>query len=160
MALACSSSEVAATQSLSVMTFVAILVASAHGRLDAAVGEEAAQDDRRDSLAAQDEVEIRAGEGVESALAFDDDIAFLGIEFLRYRRAPGALDGGVAVDDALEDAVGVRADLVVSLREHDWRMHDGHPSGPSGLGDTLSVREHARLLHDALDGSVQHVPLT
>jgi hypothetical protein len=62
---------VAATQSLSVDHLVAVLVAAAHGRLHAAVGQEAAEDDRRDSLAAQDEIQIRARECVEPAEELD-----------------------------------------------------------------------------------------
>src|SRR5665647_960838 len=57
---------------------VAVLIAAAHRRLDAAVGEEATEHERLDSLAAQDEIKVGAGESVQPPLALDDDVALLG----------------------------------------------------------------------------------
>src|SRR5512139_3293467 len=95
----------------------ALLVRRAHRRLHAAVGEETAERDVADALAAQDEVEVGAREGVQAALALDDDVPLLGREVLDDRGAPGALDERVALDDAGEDAVRRGADLAVALRE-------------------------------------------
>src|ERR1700731_4443851 len=48
----------------------AALVAGADGGFDAAVGEEAGDGDGLDAAAAQDEGEVGAGEGIQTALAF------------------------------------------------------------------------------------------
>src|SRR6478752_6517183 len=90
---------------------VTALVARSHGRLDAAVGEKAAEDDRRDSLVAQDEIEIGAGEGVEAALALDHDVALLRRQLVHDGGAPAALHEALAVDDALEDPVVLGVEL-------------------------------------------------
>src|SRR6476646_2450255 len=57
---------------------VALLVGGAHGRLDAAVGQEAAQDHRLDLAAAQHEVEVGGRKRVQDALSLDDDVASCG----------------------------------------------------------------------------------
>ena len=80
----------------------------------------------------------------------------LGSEVVDDRRAPAALHEGVAVDDALEDAVRVRAELVVAVGERDRRVHDGGTGLARCVDDALGVVEHAGLVHDPLDGAVQH----
>ena len=68
-----------------------------------------------------------------------DDVAVLRREVVDDGGAPGALDEGVAVDDALEDAVGVGADLVVALGERDRRVHDRDAGLPGRLDHLLRV---------------------
>src|SRR5664279_1699649 len=68
------------------------LVAGAHGRLDAAVGQEAAQRHGRDALGAEDEIQVGRCEGVEPALALDEDVTVLRRQVVDDGRAPGALD--------------------------------------------------------------------
>src|ERR1019366_5654857 len=116
---------------------VAVLVARSHGRFDAAVGQEPSEGDGGDALAPKDEVEIGAGEGVQTSLALDDDVAFLRGQFVHDCGAPGSLDERVAVHDALEDPVGVRTDLVVSLVERDGSVHDGGTGPACRIDDVL-----------------------
>jgi ATP-binding cassette, subfamily B, bacterial len=134
---------------------VPVLVAGPHRRLHAAVGEETAENDRRDALAAQDEVEVRAGERVEAALALDEDVAVLRREFVDDGRAPAALHERAAVDDALEDAVRVPAELVVAGRERDRRVHDRHAGRAGGVDHPARVLQHVGLVHHLGDRAVQ-----
>src|SRR5271166_3576127 len=70
---------------------VAFLVAGAHRRLDAAVGEESAERDRRYTAAAQDEIEVRGGEPAQAAFAFDDNVARRRLQDVDDFRAPRSL---------------------------------------------------------------------
>ena len=51
-----------------------MLVARPHRRLDAAIGEKSAENDRYDSLSAEAEVEVGANKGIHAALARDHDV--------------------------------------------------------------------------------------
>ena len=84
---------------------VAMLVAGAHGRLNAAVGEEPAEGNGGDSLAAKDEIEVGAGEGVEAPLSFDHDVTIFGGEIVDDPGTPGTLDERLTIHHALEDSV-------------------------------------------------------
>jgi hypothetical protein len=138
---------------------VAVLIAGAHRRLDAAVGEETAQDDGRDALATQDEVEVRAGNGVQAALALDHDVTVDRRELVDDRRSPRPLDERLPVDDALQDAVGVRRDLVVALGEGDRCMHHGDTGRASSVRDLARVREHSGVVHDLRHAAVEGATL-
>src|SRR5271170_3429745 len=87
---------------------VALLITAAHGRLDAAIGQESAERDRRDSPAPQDEIEVGGRESAETPLALDDDVAGLRLEDVDDLRAPAPLTKRPAVDHALEDSVDSR----------------------------------------------------
>ena len=134
---------------------VAVLVGGAHGRLDAAVGEEATDDHGVYALAAQDEVEVGAGEGVEAALALDDDVRLGRGQLVDDRCPPAALHERVAVDDALEDAVRVPGQLGVPGGEGDRRVHDRDAGGARPVDERNGVGEHPGLLHDPLDCAVE-----
>src|SRR5665647_2864809 len=137
---------------------VPTLVRRPHRRLDAAVREEARQRHGLDALAAQDEVEVRARERVEAALALEDDVAVGRCQVADDLRAPAALDEGVRVDDPLEDPVRVARDLVVAGRELDRRVDDRRASGSGRRDERLGVREHVRGVHDGLHRAVEHAP--
>ena len=109
----------------------ALLVRAPHRRLDAAVGQEPTERDRLDALAPQDEVEVRAGERVETTLALDDDVVGLRRQVVDDVRSPRALDERLVVDDAGEDAVRVIGDLVVAVGEADRRVDHGGTRRPA-----------------------------
>ena len=135
---------------------VAVLVARSHRRLDAAVGEESGEDDRLDSLAAQNEIDVGAREGVEAALALDEDVALRRGEIVDDRGTPRALHEGVAVDDALEDSVRVPCQFAVARREGDGCVHDRHACGTGLVDECDGVGQHPRRVHDLGDGVVQN----
>jgi hypothetical protein len=138
---------------------VALLVSGSHGRLDAAVREESAECDRVDTAAAENKVEIRAGEAAQAALAFDNDIAGLRLEDVDDLRAPAALAERLAIDHALQNAIRLVAELAVAFDERDWRVHD-RASGRARLFHRLDgVLQHVVLFHDALHGIVQRAAL-
>src|SRR5450756_166602 len=134
---------------------VAVFVAAAHRRLDTTVGEETAEHDRLDSLAAQDEVKVGAGESVQPPLSLDEDVALFRSHLVGDRPAPAAFDESRTVDDTLEDPVGVCADLVVARGEGDRGMHDRCPGSPRRLDHPLGVREHVGLVHDGFYSAVE-----
>src|SRR5271154_4112693 len=103
---------------------IALLIAAAHGRLDAAIGQESAERDRRDSPAPQDEIEVGGRESAQTALALDDDVAGLRLQDVDDLRAPAPLTKRPAVDHALEDSVGRRAQFMIIVRERDGCVHD------------------------------------
>ena len=76
-----------------------MLVTRSHRRLDAAVGEKASEDDRLDALAAENEVEVGTGEGVQAALALDHDVALLRRQLVDEGCSPAALDEALPIDD-------------------------------------------------------------
>jgi hypothetical protein len=130
---------------------VALLVAAPHRRLDAAVREEAAERDRRDSAGAEDEVEVGRRERVEAALPLGDDVALLRRERVDDLGAPLALDERARVDDALEDPVGLVGELAVARREGDRSVDYCGAGGPRRVDHAARVLEHPGLLHDATD---------
>ena len=74
--------------------------------------------------------------------------------------APRALDERLAVHDALEDPVRVRADLVVAGGEGDRRVHDGHSGGPSRVDDLAGCWPACRCWSITSDtAAVQHAAL-
>src|SRR5918999_5623595 len=138
---------------------VALLVARAHGRLDAAVRQEAAERDRRDAAAAQEEVEVGRGERVKAALALDHHVALLRRERVDDLGAPIALYERSGVYDTLEDAVGVEGKLAVARYVGDRRVDDRRPGGSRGLHQPARVLQHPGALHDVADRVVQGAAL-
>src|SRR6185312_11339477 len=138
-----------------------LLVGRAHGGLDAAVGEEAAEHDGLDLAAAEDEVEVGGRERVEAALALDDDVRLRRLHLVADLRAPGAFDESGRVDHALQDPVDLVlvAELAVAGREGDRRVDDGRAGLARLVGHATRVGEHAGVVHDALDGVMQGAPI-
>ena len=134
---------------------VALLVCRAHRRLHTAVRQEAAECDRRNSAAAQDEVEVRAREGVQPTLALDHDVAAVRCQVLDDLGAPRALAERFAVDDAFEDTVWLGCELVVVVGKGDRRMDDHRPERPRPLDGFLRVLEHLGGVHHRLHGVVE-----
>src|ERR1700761_6290240 len=59
------------------------------------------------------------------------------------------------VHNALEDAIGLRCDLPISLRKRNWSEHH-RPAGRASLGRRLHcVGEHVRALHHWLHAAMQ-----
>src|SRR3984957_18233845 len=138
---------------------IALLVPGPHGRLDAAIGEEAAKRDGRYAATAQNEIEIGGCEAIEAPLAFDDDIARLRLQHIDDRRAPSSLTERLAVDHALEDAVGSRAQLMVVVGKGDRRVDDRRAELARPFDRFDGVREHIGLVHHRLYRAMQRAAL-
>ena len=67
----------------------------------------AAQCDGLDAPTTQDEVQVGAGKTAQATLALNDDILWLRFKNVHDLGAPGAFSERLAIDHALEDAVGM-----------------------------------------------------
>src|SRR5271166_329808 len=103
---------------------IAFLVPGPNGRFHAAIGQETAESDGRNSPAPENEIKVRRGEPAETAFAFDDDIAGLWLQDIHDLRTPSSLAERLAVHNALEDAVRVRTQLMIVVGERDRRVHN------------------------------------
>src|SRR6201999_4403893 len=113
--------------------------------------EKASQHHGLNSLASQNEIEVGAGKGVKTALAFDNDVFGVRFQHVDDCSAPRSLAEGFVVDDALQNSVGVRGQFAVTLGKADRRMHDGGARGTTLVRDFHRVGEHVVRLHDVFD---------
>ncbi len=131
------------------------LVRGPHRGFHATVGQEAAERDIPDSPVPKDEVEVRAHERIQAALALDHDVAHGGCQARDDLRAPRILDEGVALHDPGEDAVRLGADLAVACGERDRRMDDRDTCLSGLLGGGDRVGEHPGPIHHIRHRTVQ-----
>ena len=73
--------------------------------------------------------------------------------------APAAFAERLAVDHALENAVGLAAELAVAFDERDGGVHDGAACLARLLHRLDGVLQHVVLFHNALHGIVERAAL-
>lgn len=104
--------------------FEATFVRAAHGRFNAAIGQEAAQYDGANTAVSQDEIEVGARKGVQAALAFYDDIALTRRHDIGDGGTPRSFAEGLVLDHTFQDPVGMTVQLAVAFGKADWDVHD------------------------------------
>ena len=137
---------------------VPVLVGSAHGTLDAAVGKESTEDDVLDSVLTEEEIQVGRVEATKAGLALADDIRRAGLHRVADGRSPLVGLEGLALLDGLEDSK-VAGDLLVAVLKGDGHMNDGAAGHPGGVHGFLGIRDGAVLVEAGLDGLVQSTAL-
>ena len=137
---------------------VPVLVGSAHGTLDAAVGEESAQDDVLDSVLSKEEIQVGRVEAAKAGLALADEVGRAGLHRITNGGTPLVGLEGLALLDGLEDSK-VAGDLLVAVLKGDGHMNDGAAGHPGGVHHLPRVGDGAILVEAGLDGLVQSTPL-
>lgn len=135
-----------------------MLVGSAHSTLDAAVGEESAQDDVLDSVLSKEEIQVGRVEAAKAGLALANEISRAWLHGVADGRTPLVGLEGLALLDGLEDSK-VTGDLLVPVLEGDGHMNDGTAGHPGGIHHFFGVCNSAVFVETGLDGLVESTTL-
>jgi len=137
---------------------ISMLVGSAHGTLDAAVGEETTEDHVLDSVLTQQKVQVGRMESAKAGLALADEIGGAGLHGVAEGRTPLVGLERLALLDGLEDAK-VAGNLLVTVFEGDGDMNDGAAGHPGRVHRLLAVGDGIVLVQAGLDGLVEGTAL-
>lgn len=146
------------TAILESVDLVSVLVGSAHGTLDAAVGKESTEDDVLDSVLTKEEIQVGRVEATKAGLALTNQVGRAGLHRVADGGTPLVGLEGLALLDGLEDSKVTR-DLLVAVLKGDGHMNDGAAGHPGGVHHFLRVGDGAILVKAGLDGLVESTTL-
>mmetsp|Transcript_46340 Transcript_46340/g.150416 ORF Transcript_46340/g.150416 Transcript_46340/m.150416 type:complete len:312 (+) Transcript_46340:131-1066(+) len=133
----------------------ALFVGGAHGRLNAAVGEEPGQHNRLDAVRLELRLEVGAREGVEAPFVLDDDVARLRLHGRVEVGVPAPLGEELVAGASREDAKPLVRVVARVLLEADRCVEDLCAGRPCLARECRALFEHACLVHAFLDGAVE-----
>ena len=137
---------------------ISVLVGSAHGTLDAAVGKESTEDDVLDPVLTEEEIQVGRVEAAKAGLALADEVGRAGLHRIANGGTPLVGLEGLALLDGLEDSK-VTGDLLVTVLKGDGHMNDGAAGHPGGVHRFFRVGDGAILVEAGLDSLVQSTAL-
>ena len=137
---------------------VPVLVGSAHGTLDAAVGKESTEDDVLDPVLTEEEIQVGRVEAAKAGLALADEVGRAGLHRVTKSGTPLVGLEGLALLDGLEDSK-VTGDLLVTVLKGDGHMNDGTAGHPGGVHRFLRVGDGAILVKAGLDCLIESTTL-
>ena len=137
---------------------ISVLVGSAHGTLDAAVGKESTEDDVLDPVLTEEEIQVGRVEAAKAGLALADEVGRAGLHRITNGGTPLVGLEGLALLDGLEDSK-VAGDLLVAVLKGDGHMNDGAAGHPGGVHRFFRVGDGAILVEAGLDSLIESTTL-